>query len=340
MSLPDLSVLMPVRDGGPHLERAVSTVLASRGVRLELVAVDDGSSDETPQLLAQRSRRDPRLRVLRTRPDGIVAALNRGLALCRAPLVARMDADDEVHPERFAAQRRLLLERPELGLAGCLVESFREGGLGEGYRIYTEWVNGLRTPQAIAREAFVECPVPHPTWMFRTNLARGLGGYRDRAWPEDLDLLYRILASGQRVEKVPRVLHRWRDHAGRLSRVDGRYTRESFARAKAHFLGRLHPMSGAVVWGAGRTGRRMVRLLEAEAIPTQALLDINPARTGTNWREIPILAPERLRERGRRWRDAGLRILGAVASRGARGQIRRELAASGLSEGADFLMVA
>ena len=340
MRLPDVSVLMPVRNGGAPLEGAISTVLASRGVRLELVAVDDGSSDETPQRLAHRARRDPRLRVLRTPPDGIVAALNRGLALCRAPLVARMDADDEVHPERFAAQRGLLLERAELGLAGCLVDSFREGGLGEGYRIYTEWVNRLRTPEAIAREAFVECPVPHPTWMFRTDLVRALGGYRDRAWPEDRDLLYRILASGQQVAKVPRLLHRWRDHPGRLSRVDGRYARESFARAKAHFLGRLHPMSGAVVWGAGRTGRRMVRLLEAEAIPTKTLLDINPARTGTSWREIPILAPERLRERGRRWREADLRILGAVASRGARSQIRRQLAASGLSEGVDFLMVA
>lgn len=309
-------------------------------MRLELIAVDDGSLDETPRILEREARRDPRLRVLRTAPDGIVDALNRGLALCRAPLVARMDADDEMHPERLAAQRELLLERADLGLAGCLVDSFREGGLGEGYRIYTEWVNGLRSPDEIEREIFVECPVPHPTWMFRTDQTRVLGGYRDRAWPEDLDLLYRILASGQRVGKVPRVLHRWRDHAGRLSRVDNRYTREAFARAKAHFLGRLHPMSGAVVWGAGRTGRRMVRLLEAEAIPTRTLIDINPARTGTRWNGIPILAPERLRERGREWRSADLRILGAVASRGARSEIRQQLANSGLREGTDFLMVA
>ncbi len=337
---PAISVVLPVRNPAAWLEGAIRSVLASRGAALELICVNDGSSDETPAHLEYWARRDPRVRVLHRPRRGIVAALNAGLAAARAPLIARMDADDEMHPERLLAQAKRLAHDPRLALVGCQVDSFREGGLAEGYRLYSAWVNALIEPGEIAREAFVECPVPHPTWMFRREVIHALGGYREHGWPEDLDLLYRALAAGWRMGKVARVLHRWRDHPGRLSRSDPRYSREAFARVKARFLARVHPMTAAVVWGAGRTGKRLVRLLEQERVPTRVLIDIRPARVGTCWRGIPILPPGRIRERKRAWRQEGLRILGAVASRGARSEIRQELVAQGLREGEDFLMVA
>ena len=335
-----MSVVLPVRDGAETLETAVRSVLSSRDDGFELVCVDDGSRDATPAILARAAADDARVRVIRTEPRGIVAALDLALREARGTYVARMDADDEMHPDRIAAQRTLLEARRELVLVGCLVESFREGGLAAGYRIYTEWVNRLVEPAEIEREAFVECPIPHPTWMFRRAAVLELGGYRERPWPEDLDLLYRLLAAGHRVGKVPRPLYRWRDHARRLSRTDPRYDRRAFARVKAHFLPRLHPMPAAVVWGAGQTGRRFSRLLASEGLATRAFLDVNPARIGTHWRGIPILSPARVAERLGAWRGEGVWILGAVASRGARGEIRRELARAGLDEGADFLMVA
>lgn len=338
--MPAVSVVLPVRDAAETLDRAIESVLLSQRVSVELICVDDGSSDETPRLLRHWAARDARLRVARTPARGIVDALNTGLEMARAPLVARMDADDEIHPDRLAAQEQFLHEQPDLVLAGCQVATFRDGGLGEGYRIYTDWVNALCSPAEIARAAFIECPIPHPTWMFRRDSILELGGYRDRAWPEDLDLFYRLLVAGRQVGKLARVLHSWRDHPGRLSRTDPRYAREAFARAKAHFVARIHPMSGAVVWGAGKTGRRFVRLLEAEGVATRALVDIHPSRIGTSWRGIPILAPASLRERASGWRAEGLRVLGAVASRGAREEIRRELRSLRLREGDDFLMVA
>ena len=302
--------------------------------------MDDGSRDETAEILGTWAERDARVRVRSQPALGIVAALNAGLRAARAPLVARMDADDEMHPERLGAQAERLAAEPGLALVGCLVESFRDGGLLDGYRLYTEWLNGLVEPAEIAREAFIECPVPHPTWMLCRDVVLGLGGYRERGWPEDLDLLYRLFAAGHGVAKVPRQLHRWRDHDARLSRVDPRYGRESFARAKAHWIGRLHPMPAAVVWGAGRTGRRFVRLLADEGLTTDALIDIRPERIGTRWRGIPIVSPASLAERTPAWRERGLRVLAAVASRGARPEIRHALVDAGLAEGEDFWMVA
>ena len=340
MPVPEVSVLLPVRDAAVTLPCAVRSVLTSRRVELELVCVDDGSSDGTAGLLAKLERSDARVRVVRTPPDGIVSALNRGLSVARAPIVARMDADDEMHPERLVLQLEKLAREPQTALVGTLVESFRAGGLAEGYRIYTDWVNHLVSPEAIRREALIECPVPHPTWTFRRDVVRDLGGYRERGWPEDLDLLYRFLAAGHRVAKLPRVLHRWRDHDARLSRIDPRYSREAFARAKAHFVPRLRPMRSAVLWGAGRTGRRFSRLLAAEGVPTRAFIDIRPERQGTCWRGVPILSPDGIAERVAAWRAEPVPILGAVASRGARAEIRRQLRSHGLAEGEDFLMVA
>lgn len=337
---PEVSVLLPVRDGAATLAEALDSVLASRGVALEVVCVDDGSQDGTADLLARHSERDARLRVVRTKPLGIVSALNTGLEQARAGIVARTDADDTVHPDRFALQRDALLHDPGLALVGCQVTSFREGGLAEGYRLYTEWVNGLVTEEDIAREAFVECPVPHPTWAFRADTVRALGGYHDEPWPEDLDLLYRLLGAGLRVGKLARPLHRWRDHDSRLSRSDPRYRKEAFAAAKAHHIGSILPMEGAVVWGAGKTGKRWVRLLEAEGIPTRTLIDVSPARQSTNWHGIPIVPPETIPLFIEGWRSIGLVVLCAVASRGARSEIREELTRIGLVEGTDFSMVA
>ena len=331
---------MPVRDAAATLDRAVASVLASRERDFELLCVDDGSTDESPAILKGWAGRDGRVRVLAGPPLGIVAALQRGLDEALGAQVARMDADDEMHPERIAAQAARMAAEPDLALIGCQVESFREGGLQNGYRIYSEWVNGLLTHDEIAREAFVECPVPHPTWMFRRDVVRALGGYRDRPWPEDLDLLYRLLESGARVAKVAERLHRWRDHDERLSRKDPRYGREAFSAAKAHFVARLHPMRAAVVWGAGRTGRRFVGLLAGEGVETHVLIDIRPDRIGSCWRGIPIVSPAVVRERASGWRDQGMRVLGAVASRGARAEIRDQLLDAGLREGNDFLMVA
>src|SRR5690349_258583 len=113
MAPPRLSVLLPVRDGLPWLAPAVESVLAQgEEAALELVAIDDGSRDGSGEWLQARAATAPRLRVVRTGPEGIVAALNRALALAEAPLVARQDADDLSLPGRFRAQLDWLAAHP------------------------------------------------------------------------------------------------------------------------------------------------------------------------------------------------------------------------------------
>ncbi len=331
---------MPVRDAVETIDAALDSVLGSRDVALELVCVDDGSRDGTGARLAERARRDPRVRPVTTPPRGICAALRTGLERARAALVARTDADDEMHPERLAAQVAALRERPATTLVGCRVESFRDGGLPAGWARYTDWCNELIDAPAHRREAFVDCPLPHPTWAFRRDEILRLGGYPELDWPEDLDLLYRVLAAGGRVEKLPRVLHRWRDGATRLSRTDARYARAAMTRVKAHWLPRVHPMSAAVIWGAGRTGRRLARALGDAGVPIEAMLDVAPRRVGRAWHDIPILSPDVVERDAPAWRANGMRIITAVARLGARAEIRQHLRSAGLEEGTDFVVTA
>ena len=86
-------------------------------------------------------------------------------------------------------------------------------------------------------EAFVECPVAHPTLMLRAEALRELG-YRELGWPEDYDLVLRLLERGAQIGVVARRLLAWRHAPGRLSQTDAAYTPARFTACKADFLAR------------------------------------------------------------------------------------------------------
>ena len=338
MSEPAVSVLLPVRDAGPHLDACLESLARQTLGGLEVVAVDDGSSDGSGELLEAWAARVPWLQVIHQPPEGLVAALNFGLAACRGALVARIDADDIAHPRRLELQAALLEARPEVGVVSCLVRHYPRGGVAGGFVRYEEWLNGLRTHEQMARERFVESPLAHPSVMVRREVLRAAGGYRDCGWPEDYDLWLRLFANGTGFAKVERPLHFWREHHDRLTRRDPRYSTDAFLRCKAHHL-TLGPLSGgrsAVVWGAGRTGRRLSRLLLEQGVELAAFIDIDPRKIGGTARRRPVVAPEALPG----LLGEGVVVLAAVASRGARELIRARLQAIGLVEGEGFWCVA
>src|SRR4029077_17839079 len=114
VTTPAVSVLMGVWNGAPRVREAVGSVLGQTLVDLELIVVDDGSADGTPAILD--SFGDSRLRIERRARGGLTSALNRALALARAPLLARLDADDVALPERLARQVAYLDAHPDGGL--------------------------------------------------------------------------------------------------------------------------------------------------------------------------------------------------------------------------------
>jgi glycosyltransferase involved in cell wall biosynthesis len=338
MSEPLVSVLLPVRDPGDYLKDCIASLDRQTLEDFEVIAVDDGSTDGSAKVLDEWAARDDRVKVAHREVSGLVETLNAGLDWCTAPFVARMDADDISHPKRFELQVAEFEEFPWVGVVSSLVRHFPWSDVGEGYRVYERWLNSLLTPEKIWKERFVESPVPHPSAMVRREVFQTVGGYRDEGWAEDFDLWLRLFEAGVCFTKVERYLYFWREHAERLTRVDGRYSVENFLRCKAKFLlsGPLKGCGRVVIWGAGQTGRRISKHLLRDGAPVEAFVDIDPEKIGSTLRDKPIIDIEELPALIER----DTVVLAAVGSRGARALIRQQLTNIGLREGREFWCVA
>lgn len=334
--MPTVSVVMPCFNAAETLDEAVASILESDLEDLELIAVDDGSTDETGARLADWARGDPRVRPLSRPHEGLIEALNAGWRMARAELVARMDADDRVDPTRLGKQVSMLREQPGIAAVGSLVESFPPEDVRPGFRAYVDWLNSLLTPEEIARDIFVESPLAHPSVTIRRSWLERMEGYAEFGWPEDYDLWLRMYLAGARFSKVPEVLFYWREHPDRATRTDSRYSVENFLRAKAHYLmkGPLKARDGLLIWGAGQMGRRLSKHLLHEGAALAAFIDVDPNKIGRQKRGRPVIAHERLMDWWRRYQRPGL--IAAVGSRNARQQIRNFLSELGLVEGTDW----
>jgi glycosyltransferase involved in cell wall biosynthesis len=334
--MPDVSVLMPCYNASAWVDEALESLACQTLTDIEIICVEDGSTDDTPLRLEQWARRDRRLRVVRQPHAGVIVASNTGLQYCTASYVARLDADDRAHPERLARQVAFLDAHPEAGLVGCLVAGFPASQVRQGFTIYLEWLNGLLSDEEIRREIFIESPLAHPSVTYRRELVLRLGGYQEYGWPEDYDLWMRMYLAGVRFAKLPQVLVEWREHPDRLTRTDSRYSLENFLRLKAYYLalGPLKERQAVVIWGAGMVGRRLGRQLLKLGVPVEAYIDIDPRKIGSSRRGRPVLPREALP--GWWGHHENPALLAAVGSRGARQLIRQHLVALGLREGLDW----
>lgn len=333
---PRVSVVMPCFNAAATVDEAVQSVLDNGLRELELIAVDDGSQDETAARLKHWQERDGRVRPLLRQHEGLIGALNAGWRRARAPLIARMDADDRCARDRFEAQVQYLQDRPQIAAVGSLVESFPPAAVREGFEVYVEWLNSLVTPEDIAREIFVESPLPHPSMMIRREWLDRMGGYQDFGWPEDYDLWLRMHLAGARFGKVEQVLLYWREHPDRATRSDSRYSVRNFLKAKAHYLmkGPLADRDGVLIWGAGQMGRRLSKHLQREGAPLAVFIDVDPHKIGRQKRGRPVVGREELMDWWRRYENPVL--ISAVGSHSARPEIRAYLHAQGLRETVDW----
>jgi glycosyltransferase involved in cell wall biosynthesis len=339
MSVPVVSVTMPCRDCADTVGRALDSVLGQSLREFEVVAVDDGSADETATVLAEYARRDARVRVVCAEHGGVAVAANRAMALARGRYIARMDADDEMLPDRLAAQAALLDERPDIGLAGCRI---RFGGSRKrcaGYARYVDWTNTLLDHDAISLNRFVEFPVPNPSIMCRRSLVERHGPYRDGDFPEDYELLLRWLEAGVRMAKVDAELMVWNDPPTRLSRTHPRYRVDAFYRVKAKYLARWlarhNPRHPEVhVLGSGRTTRKRADMLLDHGVRFAAYYDVDPRKIGNVVGGIEVRDRDTVPPPGEAF------CLPYVASRGAREDIAEFLHSRGYVLGRDFVPVA
>jgi hypothetical protein len=269
-----------------------------------------------------------------------------------------MDADDWMHRDRLALQSRALSGEPQLAAVGCHVRIFprgtraetsageetatRERALpGESSRTrkgrggYETWLNSITSTADVAREAYVECPIAHPTLAIRREKLVAYG-YRDEGWPEDYDLVLRLLGAGESLAVVPRRLLAWRDYDSRLSRSSPRYALARFVDCKALHLSQtlLRDRDDYILWGYGSTGRMLARALARLHRTPSHIVELHPRRIGQQIGGASVIHPDELGSLG-----IG-RLIASVAGLGPRREIRRALASLNYVEGRDFVCAA
>lgn len=218
MSVPAISVVMPVFNGGHELGPSIQSILDQTRRDFELIVVDDGSTDDSVSVADSFAMKDGRVRVITMRRGGITRALAAGCREARGHLIARQDAGDLSRPLRLERQAALLEETEALVLVSCYVEV-----VGPEDELLYVLGPGLEanTPAAFidadAAQPARDGPSHHGSSMFRRSTYKQVGGYRPEFYfAQDWDLWYRLGLNGQFV-RIPEVLYRARVEPGSIS---------------------------------------------------------------------------------------------------------------------------
>jgi hypothetical protein len=270
----EITVLMPAYNAARWLPEAVRSVLAQEGPSFELLIIDDGSSDETPALLA--ALRDARVRSIRQPENmGLIAALNRGLSEARGPFIARLDADDLCKPGRLAQQHATLNSDASAAMVSGFSELIAESGK------HIAWSRWRFSPEAYFYLLHFRNCIGHSSVMFRRAAALAAGGYRPaykRA--EDFELWGRLSQRGK-IVCLPRELIAYRVHGTSVS------VREADAQAEM---------------AAQIAGERLAALLEEPIAPALSFLYSERAFRGAQRDELALAGAQFVRALEAIWR--------------------------------------
>lgn len=213
MSIPAVSVAMPVFNGARFLAEAISSILDQTWGDLELIVCDDGSTDGSLDIARAFAARDSRVVVLETRHGGIAAAMNRALAAARGEYFAPMDQDDVALPDRLDRQVAFMVGNPDVALVGSAMRLMDEDGQPGRKQ--------MRPLVDVAGAMLVSCAVVHPASLMRTSAVRDVGGYRELVpFAEDYDLWLRLMERFE-IANMADVLLLKRIHGGAVTQDRG-----------------------------------------------------------------------------------------------------------------------
>lgn len=210
MTTPTLSIIMPVFNCAPYLDRAMASIRGQTFSDFECIVVDDGSKDRSLSILRRHAAQDARIRIVSRENRGLVASLNEAVSLARGTFLGRMDGDDISLPDRFARQIAILQSSPQLVGLGAAVDMV--DSTGQRLKSYTP---------PISHEAIVAelrggngGAMIHPAVVFRAEAIRKVGGYRDQfsGFGEDWDLFLRLSEIGT-LRNLPQILLKYRQHS-------------------------------------------------------------------------------------------------------------------------------
>jgi glycosyltransferase involved in cell wall biosynthesis len=220
MTEPLVTVLLPAYNAGPYLRESIDSVLAQTFTDFELLVINDGSKDDTADILATYT--DPRMTVVHQQNMGLIKTLNKGLQLAKGKWIARFDADDVCYPERLQVQVDFLKNNPDHVLTGGEADYMDE----DGNFIFTFHFRNY-DDAAIRADNFRLCPVIHAAVMFHKDAVIAAGGYDDHAITFEDHLLWRNLAKQGKMMNMHKPLIKVRFNAASVT-IDEKWRGQEF----------------------------------------------------------------------------------------------------------------
>lgn len=294
-----VSIIMAVKDTAPYLPACLDSIIAQTYPNWELIAVNDHSSDRTPEILRDYALRDARIRVFDSDGHRLIPALQCGYRQIRGTLINRMDSDDMMPADKLDAMvAKWTLYGKGTVVAGGTEHFVDEGEVGEGFRRYEAWLNDVARTQTHYEQIYQECVIPSHSWLVHRDDLDRVGAFDPLIYPEDYDLCFRFYREGLQIVGMDKVLHYWRDRSERISRTWEEYKDNRYFNLKLIYFYELdrdlsRPL---VLWGAGRNGKDMAKLLLQREEGFNWCCD-NERKIGkdvygiqmSSWEEVPYL---------------------------------------------------
>lgn len=275
---PKISVILPVYNAQESIGKSIESILTQFFEDFELIIINDGSTDNT--LLIISSFKDHRIRICTTPNRGIARALNFGIKLAKADIIARMDADDISLPDRLEKQLDYLNSNPDVGLVSCKVEYGGDRNANLGYALYVDHINKLMTHETMFIKRFQESPIAHPSVMYRKCLIEQFGGYAENKTAEDYELWLRWMNKGVKFGKINGKLLIWNDLPNRISRNNVAYSEAEFLKIKAKYLykelSKKRRIFNVWIWGTGRKVNTSIKPFEQLGFKIKKFIDVKP----------------------------------------------------------------
>ena len=211
-----VSVVIPAYNGEAYIAASLSSVLSQTFADFEIVVVNDGSTDSTADIVSDFAARDSRVRQVAKPNSGISDTLNLGLAKARGELIARLDADDIMLPDRLMRQVDQMSRHADMAICGTDFECIDSHGRVLSV-VRPSPHDRAEYDRMVARRAALA--FTHPTVMFRKALAESVGGYDRRYEPvEDMMFFGQMLDKGGFAVVIPEILNQYRMHSTSISR--------------------------------------------------------------------------------------------------------------------------
>jgi len=259
-----VSVIMAARNTEQYLVECLDSIVDQTYDNWELIAVNDHSTDNTREVIAEYASKDSRIKVFDSKGHKLIPALQEGYRHATGDLINRMDSDDRMPPYKLET---LVNEWLKYGkgtiIAGGTSHFVDNGEVGGGFLRYEKWLNEVARKGTYYQEIYKECVIPSHCWIIHRNDFEHAGGFNDEVYPEDYNLCFRFYEAKLKVVGIDKILHYWRDRPDRISRTWDEYKDVRYFPLKLNYFFKIDrdPNRPLVLWGAGKNGKDLAKEL-------------------------------------------------------------------------------